>query len=668
MKLLEMDAHLCLVYMRKLDQQSLVFQNDVIDLLAMSLFFSSCNKIIFLKLISLAHNIAFTRKSQFIIDYVWKCFQKYWPHFLNTEKEGFFIKEMEAKILLSMFLVKNDISFLTAALSSYKQADSLIIPFSPYTLAFRNYHFYKGRAFFENYKNFAITADITESVESLKQAYLHGGQNSPEICCLYAEVLTQLSDCLGEIEPLNLAITCASNAIFLTARAKSYSVREYEIFWIIYVLALKKKFELTHTFEDFSKLLKSLDQAQQEVTNACYFSIIFGEIAIFYGSIFNNVYWLELGVSKITFLVNKKKSLFKVLSLFIRGISNLGLLIENVSLIQEGRSKAFSNLKYISSNVPLLNASGENYYCLGMHFEEKKFFVQAISYFQLALKVNPKDSLLSFNLARVYFEQGRLFKDLEAISLSEELFFELSLSYPNSILYFYYLAKVLFYKAKNMQTGQKSLCYLKLSLEKIEQVLIKEQNYNYLFLKSKILFSLEVQLNNTLYIKQCIEIVEELYQENNKNVLLLKFFMETLFYLYNLDKNKNYLLKITKLSNAVLSINLEDDQAHLYQGKALLFLFDCYMEEVFYCYSWKDLAKASLRKAIALGNKEAHYWLACLYALESSVDRAVFYLKQSVINGFSLSKEKLKNDIYFSKIKDNKEFSDFLFNLMEERF
>ncbi len=663
MKLIEMSAHLGLVYIRKLNQQSLNFQNDLIDLLAITLFCSSCNKTVFLKAISLTHNIAFNKKSQVIIDNVWNFFQRYWPFFLDKRQEGFVIKEMEAKILLSMFLIKDDLNFLKMSISFYKKADSMLIPSFPYTLAYRNYHFYKGRAFFESYKNFAITSDIIEAVESLKKAYLSGGKNSPEICCLYAEILTQLSDYLGEIQPLNLAIICASNAVFLTSKVKSYSLNEHKIFWIIYILALKKKFDLTHTFKDFNKLLKALDQAKQKIINTDYFSIIFGEVAIFYGSAFSNAYWLELGISKLTFLSNSSKNL----SLFVRGISNLGVLIEKVSLVREGYLKVISSLKYASNDVSLLNALGENAYCLGVYFEEKKFFIQAANYFEVALKISFKNRLLQFNLAKTYFEQGRLFKDLQAFSLSESLFFELSLSYPNSILYLYYLSKIFFHKSNNTKDEQKSLNYLRISLEKINQILDIEENYGYFFLKSQILFSLEIKLKNTSYVKQSLSILEKLFEKNNKDIFLLKFFIEILFYLYNLDKNRNYLNRIIQLSECILLINLEDDQAYLFQGKALLFLFDCDAERIFFSL-WKDLAKTNLSKAIVLGNKEAHYWLACLYALESSVDRVVFYLKQSLRKGFSLSKEKIKNSIYFNKIRDDKEFSDFLFNLIEERF
>lgn len=666
MKLIGMNAHLGLVYMKRLNQQSVNFQHDMVNLLAMTLFFSSYNKAIFFKAISLAHNIAFTRKSQFIIDNVWNFFQKYSPSIKFSLKEDFFIKEMKARILLSMFLIKHDIIFLKMSVFAYRYADNIAISFSPHTLAYRNYHFYRGKAFLESYKNFNFNPnDIIKAVESLKRAYLNGGKNSPEICCLYAEVLTHLSDYLGEIEPLNLAIEYVSHAIFLTSGVKSYSLKEYEIFWIVYILTLKKKFYLTHTFEDFNKLIKALDQAKQKVINSNYFSVTLAEVTIFYGSIFNDAQFLKLGMSKVANL-SKSKNIFKILSFFVRGISNLGFLLEKLSLIKEGHFKVISNLKYVSNNISLLNALGENAYCLGMYFEEKKYFLQAATYFKSALEISSKNRLVQFNLAKTYFEEGRIFKSLELFSLSESLFYELSLSFPNSILYLYYLSQVFFYKSQFLEDEQKSLCCLKISLEKIEKVLDIEVNYRFFFLKAQILFSLGNTLENILYVKRSLDILEELYQKDNKDVFLLRIFIEILFYLYKLDSSKSYLVKIINLSESILNINSEDDQAYLFLGKALLFLFNCEMRGD--SFLLKDSAKTNLNKAIILGNTEAHYWLACLYASESSVDRAIFYLKKSLTQGLSLSKEKLKNNIYFNSIKDDKEFSDFLFNLIEDRF
>lgn len=111
---------------------------------------------------------------------------------------------------------------------------------------------------------------------------------------------------------------------------------------------------------------------------------------------------------------------------------------------------------------------------------------------------------------------------------------------------------------------------------------------------------------------------------------------------------------------------LEEEEAYYWTdwAVALLNLAQCTEEEEHIQY-WLEEAENKLRHAVALGDLQAYYYLACLFSLKNDGQSAIFYLEKSKKFGALPMVDDLLHDHWLSAVRESEEFRRFINSLKD---
>ncbi len=369
---------------------------------------------------------------------------------------------------------------------------------------------------------------------------------------------------------------------------------------------------------------------------------------------------IDIALEKFTSLKMEECSGPLVTAYLGEGLALLGLFLDDLQLIHDGKEKVVSCLHQHEEYPELLLALGMIELIEGLYFQDVNHFATAVSFFHKRLEKNSQDIRCSHAIFQAHLAWGITTQDPNSLLDACEAIERLTRLRPFCSMHWI-----------EWGTTLVRLCHLE--EDRLEQqALCEEAVHKFrkaIELKGDI--EAEYQLGSTLdllgditgveeYFEEAIEVLSDLHFRIPDDLQVIFHLGMALSHQGEIADNMELLFESVRIFEEVIAKDPEDEEAFCHLGYTQLLLSESIYDENHpeKSRSLQGDAEANLIKALSLGSTETN--LACLYSLSGLTERALEYLRRADKAGLIPNEEELQNDPWLENLKKTESFVDFI--------
>ena len=339
---------------------------------------------------------------------------------------------------------------------------------------------------------------------------------------------------------------------------------------------------------------------------------------------------------------------------------------DRVDLIRSGEEKIKQSLEIDPESTRLWYLFGSCSNELGRYFNDETFYNQAIDKFQYGLSLNQSDPLLWYGLALAHFSIGELIHDVTMVEKSAR-YCSRALEFGGQIIpQFWNDWGVALMKLAEMKDDKS---YVEASIEKFEQAIHRHGESGDLEVDPEWLYNYGCALDfmgdfteDPTYYEKAVQVLAKVLQIDSHYVNARYNLAVALSHLGEMLDDVDCLQKSIEQFNSLLNQDREDEMACNDLGLAHLHLAELLRDPVHPEESQKhyEQSEARFAQAVALGNIQAYYNLACLNSLLGNYEISMHYMERADASGGLPDIEDLMHDEWLEGLRETEAFKKFL--------
>lgn len=395
--------------------------------------------------------------------------------------------------------------------------------------------------------------------------------------------------------------------------------------WMGYAYAHVKRYELTHSQDHFNEANRVIEEAIAATPEQADLWMLWGELYLRAGWNNRTLAEVELAVEKLSSMKIQECSPVKVSALLSHALITLGLILEDLKLLGEGRERVLNILSTLPDVPQLVYTAGCSYLAHAIYFSDTAAFEQSVFYFQQGVERDITDVDSWFGLFQAYFGWANAADDplyfrkcLKAIERVCQL-------RPCSPFYLMSHGVTLLSYSKHENSQEPAI---EEAIVKFKKALLIREEFEVSFHYAHALNALGELTQDEKRYELAINTLTPLYNKLPTDMsIALELAIAHIGY-GEFASNVGHLERAITLLEMLAQREKEDDIILTQLGYARLLLSEL-IDDPSTALKVKKLrsdAEGALIAAAQLGNGQACYYLACLYSITNHLDLALEYL------------------------------------------
>lgn len=499
-------------------------------------------------------------------------------------------------------------------------------------------------------------SDAHKALSYFRQAQQAGERGGPFLCD-FAETLIWVAHLTGRIDPLDEAGSLSREVIAGAEMQEQKTLLTRG--WTLRAIIAKKRVELTGAASDFEAADQLLHEAILAVPHHAPLWLAWGELFLRWGWIRRELPLVETALEKLTSLKIGECDPMDVSGLLGCSIVLLGLLADDLKLIQEGASRIEAALDIDSEHRDVRFAHAFSLYARGAYFHDEEFFERGRDLLRSLLEEDSAQVFVLYMLFRCQLGLARIQEDREGICAALGMIARVCEMRPLSAPMFGEWGQALICLYELDEGGEATL---EEAVSRFAKAMDLDDDPIWQFNHGCALDTLGNLTGDEETFERAVEELADVYQKRPDVLDVGYHLARSLLHFGELTSGVESLYQAVDLYKQVVEHDPEDDTAWCEFGYALLNLSELVDEPVQpdKGRQLREKAEGSLLRAAELGNGPANYHLACLYALSEMKGAAMDYLKRAQAARALPQADDLAADDWLDNLHDLPEFRQLL--------
>ncbi len=586
---------------------------------------------------------------------------------LVEEKNSLFLDtryvwwQLWGNILIQVGKLLNDVSFFESALQKYQRAATVLERLTGQIDP--ELYWDWGDAWVLLGQKSGESSDLQQALAKFHQA--HSGATSIFFRLDYGNAYLHYGHLTGNPHTVEEGI-----ALFRGVIADSYNPEHppsivYNAAWRKLTLALKIRFQLSHTLSHFEEA----DRIFREAILACAKNsdlwLDWGDLYLLGGWIRRDLKLIETGLEKLTSSKIKECDPVRVSALLGFGLILLGLFLENLKLIKEGKGRIEGALEVDTGSRALSFASGFATLALALYFSDSSLFSNAVTLFEKGIQEDARSVEYWHALFQTLMAWGVQSDDVGCLQKGISAISRLCTLRPYSAIHLNEWGVALMRLKQYEEDRERQLVYLEEAIDKFRQAAELGEEEETLYNWGCALDLLGEVTGNEEEYCHAIELLSRAL-EKKPNFIHIRYHLGLAYsHLGELTLNPEYLQHAIDLFEAVAKLDPEDENIWNDLGYAQLNL----AEAILSSFNpeggarYRTEAEKSFIRATELGCADAYYHLACLYSLSGFYDASMRSLIKAGSAGVLPPATDLEHDEWLIGVRNTLAFQEFMATL-----
>ncbi len=434
--------------------------------------------------------------------------------------------------------------------------------------------------------------------------------------------------------------------------------------WMTYAMVCKQRFTLTHLQNDFEEADTAFREAILTLPSQADLWLEWGDLYLYVGWLRRDLKAIEVGLDKLTSSKVKEGDPLRVSALLGKGLVILGLYLEDLKLLGEGKERIMAALEIAEDHPELLNGAALSEFAEGMYFSNTQRFAKAATYFEEGIEADPTSVRSWHGLFQTYLSWGMCEDDPALTQRGVDAIARVCGLRPYSPIHLNEWGVCLL--------QQRQLEWdLDVSQALIEEAILRFKQAYALQEEAETLYNLgcahdhlgDLSGNEEDY-EKAIEFLSEVYESNPEEPHVCYHLALALSHLGELEGSVDSLSRAIEIFEPLADADSDDATLWGDLGYALLNLSELIYDSLNPEKGEELRRKAEKRllHAAEVGNCDANYHLACLYSLAGLVEASMLFLKRSEGEEALPPKEDLAYDEWLTNVRETDLFKEFIAN------
>jgi tetratricopeptide (TPR) repeat protein len=569
-------------------------------------------------------------------------FQKALKHTATSCEAWFYL----GKVFSNMAMLQQDMSFFQKAHHAYEQVEKYL---SHGPVTYSELMWQWGRSYYFLGKISGEIVDFHTALNSYKNA--QDIIKSDLFWNDYGNAFVEVGCLINDTQHLMEALACYKKCV-------SRCSENFEG-WLNAACTAQRLFYITSQDTFFTYANKAFSKATSLLPSNVNAWFKWGELLLTLGKHTHNLTSIQESIQRFKRAYECEEGNDIVLCRWAEAELLLGKYMENLSLLKSAEKKIMKSLSQESSSSTAWYLYGECLKELGIYFDDERYLHESLTKFHRGMTIDENDPLLWFGIGYVSYLLGDRTEDPDLLKQSVSYYDKLE----NENLHFN--KSILYWGVALMKTGlvTEEVSYLEKALSCFSRISTTSKDHlEGLYHRGCALDILGEMTNDERYYEEAIETLSSLIaiQPDNDNAhfnLAL-----ALTHLGEATDIVEHLEKAFRHYGILIKMDKEDSEAWHEWGVALLSMAHLIRDDInteeymYYCYE----AEKKLRYAVALGNDEALYYLACAYSMSGYYDMSFETLERALESDFPPPMSALMDDEWLENIRPTEEFKSFV--------
>lgn len=568
-----------------------------------------------------------------------------------------------AKVNTQKAVLNNDLTFFDAVADCFNKLNEDLPKYNQELI--QDIYFEWALSTYTLAKISGEACDYHAAIELFKKGESAGCCDS-DFFNVYGRVVSELAMLIGRTELL-----------FESIELHRKSLREsFDYFpgWLHLGYSYHTLFEITSDEEFYNQAADCYHMAEQIEPKHSILAFKWAQLLATQGKINQDYDLMEKSIEKFVLADSLEPNNPTILSIWAEVLLLFGALKEDVNLLYESQAILKKSLDIDSEIAEAWYLYGSSFTELGRYFSQENYYTQAIEKFQHGLKLKENCHLLWGGLAWAYSSIGDLRQDVQWLDKSTKFFARAIEFSPIENRQIWNDWAVALMKMAEITSETR---YIEEALQKFEHIIPKEiQEWDNV--------PLEV---DWLYNYGCAYDFLGDFKDDASAYELCIIAMQKVLNMDPLHDHARYNMALAMSHFAELTSDIdayqraieqfqilvnednEDDAAWNEYGHTLLNLAELVFEPARPQPTFKlyELAESRFLRALALGNHNAMYGLACVYALLENYPQAMHYIERAEAADALPSIDVLTTDTWLDGLRTFPAFRKFLDHLNSKK-
>jgi tetratricopeptide (TPR) repeat protein len=495
-------------------------------------------------------------------------------------------------------------------------------------------------------------------------AYFHKAQQeglcSPFFRLDFAHALIAYGKHCGEICYLEESLFILKNLIVETYIPKENPTVSHTLAWRQYSLAMKTRYQLTHSEDHFIEADTAYREAILTTRKNSDLWLDWADLYLYAGWIQRDFKLMEAGLDKLTSPKIKECNPIKTSLCLGKGLLYLGLYLENYKAIKDGQERIREAHSLDPKNPDLNFAMAFADFALGLYFADPAMIKKSAQAFERGLRRDTSQIEPLHALYQVYLTLGLKLYDRALVKKGIKAISRLSELRPYSPVYLNEWGVALLRLRHLEANGDKQQACIEEAIDKFRKANQLRENEETYYNWGCALDLLGDLTGDEEDYGQAIDLLTKVYEKRPSEHVRFQLAL-TLSHLGELIQSGELLSQACELFDFAVKSDPEDEKAWCELGFCYLnlseILRDTFKEEEE--GAMRNQAEKALTRAAELGSADACYHLACLYSLSGYNEASLHYLTKAKDGNSLPAREELERDEWLENVRKTEAFQLF---------
>lgn len=502
-------------------------------------------------------------------------------------------------------------------------------------------------------KHSGEAVDIKKSIELFERAAAHDSQRE-NFWHDFGNAYVAMGLLISDERFLQKALRCFQKALEIKP--------SYYRCWLSCANTFHKIYQMTYKDEDFTQAYSAYSKAADIQQDHVELWMNWGQLFLQMGIVKEESKHLQMAITKFEKAIELDAECYLAHAAISEAYSTLGHLNGDLEQLKIGEQKIKNAFQLTNEEAHLYYCKGYSSYMLGQYFDDTSYYLMAIQSYKCALELKPNHFHAHFGLGRCKLALGKTHQDEEYYLAAHKYFraaSEHSQSYPD----LWNQWGVVHLSLSELLDDPENI---RQAVEKFERALAFYQGQKppatLLFNYGCALDFLGNYSDDLSDYSKAAEILE-LLLENYSGYECVYYNLALVYsHLAELYSDTDYYCKALENFHRASQEDNEDSLIWLNWAVTLMqyaLLIKEPLQQEFYSTLLTDSEK-KLRQALALGEQEAYFHLACLYSMKSSPMEALHFLQLSQAKGSMPDSEELMFEPRLEALRSYEPFHSFI--------
>lgn len=502
-------------------------------------------------------------------------------------------------------------------------------------------------------------SDLQKGLASFAEAEREGC-NSSSFRLEYGRALLYYGNIRGDPQILEKALSLFREVIADLYFPDEEPAPDYLQAWLLYVQTMKNRYSLTHLSEHFEEANIAFREAILALPKESELWLDWGELFLYGGWCRRHLKLVETGLEKLTSTKIKECDPLRVSALLGEGLIFLGIFLENLKFIHDGRDRLLNALEIAPDNAHLISSLGFAHLGLALYFSNEEEYAKAVETFTRGLQLDAMAIENWYSLFQAYVGWGMKKRDPSLIQKGVEAIARVSSLRPFSHLHLNEWGVALL----RLRTLEPDLENQQIY---VERAICKFREAYSLFESDETLYNWGCALDllgdltgDEEDYGRAVEILNKIYEKDPAIQPVRYQLGLALSHLGEVTMNVDCLSQAIELLGSVAKEVQDDEQIFCELGSTILNLAELIYEPIHPQKgdAMRKNAEKILMYAASLGSGEACYHLACLYSLTGHYSVSIEFLKRA--EQANCLPPDLESDEWLAGVRETEAFQEFL--------